>query len=94
MRDNLRRSRALCHALTQASPTPPTGHCARHVQTLAALISGIGGSKSTQLPTIATQVPDGTRPESRVKRCARWGDNARIVEEMSFLPYAESLLTH
>src|SRR2546426_5607909 len=94
MSDNLRRYRAICHALTQAYPTPPTGHFARHVQTLAALISGIVGGKSTQLPHIATKVPDGSKPESRVKRFARWLDNARILEEMSFLPYAESLLTH
>ena len=52
------------------------------------------GSKSTQLPTIATKVPDGTKPESRVKRFARWLDNARILEEVYFLPYAEILLTH
>src|SRR5438105_9444706 len=94
MSDNLRRYRAICHALTQAYPTPPTGHFARHVQTLAALISGIVGGKSTQLPHIATKVPDGTKPESRVKRCARWVDNDRILEEMYFLPYAEILLTH
>ena len=51
MSDNLRRYRAICNALTQAYPTSPTGNFARHVQTLAALISGIVGSKSTQLPT-------------------------------------------
>src|SRR5947208_16863281 len=94
MSDNLRRYRAICHALTQAYPTPPTGHFARHVQTLAALISGIVGGKSTQLPHIATKVSDGSKPESRVKRFARWLDNERILEEMYFLPYAESLLTH
>ncbi len=94
MRDNLRRYRAIRNALTQASPTPPTGNFARHLQTLAALISGIVGSKSTQLPTIATKVPDGTKPESRVKRCARWVDNARILEEMSVLPSTEIFLTH
>jgi len=86
MSDNLRRYRAICHALTQAYPTPPTGHFARHVQTLAALISGIVGRKSTQLSHIATKVPDGHKPESRVKRFARWLDNARILEEISFLP--------
>jgi hypothetical protein len=64
------------------------------VHTLAALISGIVGGKSTQLPHIATKVPDGRKPESRVKRFARWLDNARILEEMYFFPYAESLLTH
>jgi hypothetical protein len=80
----LRRYRAICHALTQAYPTPPTGHFARHVQTLAALISGIVGGKSTPLPHIATKVPDGSKPESRVKRFARWLDNAHILEEMYF----------
>src|SRR5947209_12466151 len=84
MSDNLRRYRAICHALTQAYPTPPTGHFARHLQTLAALMSGIVGGKSTQLPHIATKVPDGSKPESRVKRFARWLDNDRILEEMSF----------
>jgi Transposase DDE domain len=94
MSDNLRRYRAICHALMQAYPTPPTGHFARHVQTLAALMSGIVGGKSTQLPHIATKVPDGRKSESRVKRFARWLDNAHILEEMYFLPYAEILLTH
>ena len=65
-----------------------------HLTTLAAFISGIVASKSTQLPHIAAQVPDGHKPESRVKRFARWLDNERILEEMYFLPYAEILLTH
>ncbi len=60
MSDNLRRYRAIRNALTQAYPAQPQGNVARHFQTLAALISGIVGSKSTQLPTIATKVPDGT----------------------------------
>lgn len=94
MSDNLRRYRAIRNALTHAYPTPPTGRFARHVQTLAALISGIVGSKSTQLPSVAMKIPDGTTPESRVKRFARWVDNDRILEEMYFLPYAETLLTH
>ena len=51
-------------------------------------------SKSTQLPHIATKVPDGTKPESRVKRLTRWLDNEHILEEMYFLPYAEILLAH
>jgi hypothetical protein len=62
--------------------------------TLAALISGIVGSKSTQLPHIAAHVPNGTKPESRVKRFARWVDNAHVLEELYFLPYAEVLLQH
>ena len=86
MSDNLRRYRAIRNALTQAYPTQPTGNVARHVQTLAALISGIVGSTSTQLSHIAAKVPNGTTPESRVKRFARWGDNAHILEEGYCLP--------
>src|SRR5216683_8294662 len=94
MSDNLRRYRAIRDALAQGYPTSSQGNFARHLQTLAALISGIVGSKSTQLPHMATKVPDGTKPESRSKRFARWLDNDRILEEMYFLPYAETLLTH
>ena len=82
MSDNLRRYHAIRNALTQASPTQPTGNLARHLNTLAALISGIVGSKSTQLPHIAAKVPTGTKPESRVKRFARWFDNDHILEEV------------
>ncbi len=72
----------------------PQGRSPGILTTLAALISGIVGSKSTQLPHIATKVPDGTKPESRVKRFARWCDNAHILEEVYFLPYADVLLRH
>jgi len=86
MRDTLRRYRAIHNALKQAYPAQPKGNVARHLPTLAALISGIVGGKSTQLPTIATTVPDGLKPESRVKRFARWLDNANMLEEGYFLP--------
>ena len=93
MSDNLRRYRAIRDALRQWYPGQPTGTVARHLTTLAALISGIVGSKSTQLPSVATKIPDGTKPESRGKRLTRWLDNARILEEVYFLPYADRLLT-
>jgi hypothetical protein len=94
MSDNLRRSHAIRNALVQAYPAPPTGNLAGPLSTLAALISGIVGSKSTPLPTIAAKVPNGTQPESRVKRFARWFDNDHILEEGYFLPYADLLLRH
>src|ERR671924_22683 len=92
MSDNLRRYRAIRDALTQCYPGRPSGTLARHLNTLAALISGIVGSKNTQLPHSAAKVPNGTQPESRVKRFARWLDNAHILEEVYFLPYADVLL--
>jgi hypothetical protein len=71
MSDNLRRYRAIRDALTQGYPGQPTGQVARHLTTLAAMISGIVGSKSTQLPHIAMNVPDGTQSEST--RHEQWG---------------------
>jgi Transposase DDE domain len=93
MSDNLRRYRAIRRALTQCYPGEMSGRMAQHVTTLAALISGIVGSKSSQLPSIATKIADRAKPESRVKRLSRWLDNEQIKEEIYFLPYAEMLLT-
>lgn len=50
------------------------------------------GSKRTNLPAIASKVPDRTKRESRVKRFSRWMQNERINAEIYFLPYAEVLL--
>jgi len=93
MSDNLRRERAIRDALIHWYPGQPPGTVVRHVTTLAAFISGIVGSKSPQLPSVATKIPDGTQPESRVKRLTRWLDNKSILEEGYFCPAVESLLT-
>ena len=94
MSDNLRQYRAIRKALTQGYPGEPQGQLARRLGTLAALISGIVASKSTQLPKVASNVPDGTKLESRVKRFARWVGNDNLLEEEYFLPYADRLLCH
>lgn len=94
MSDNLRRYRAIRKALTQGYPGEPQGNIAKHFTTLAALISGMVASQSSQLPKIASKVPDGAKPESRVTRFSRWVDNAHISDEVYFLPYAEVLLGH
>ena len=94
MSDNLRRYRAIHRSLTQCYPRESTGRVARHLTTLAALISGIVASKSTQLPKVASTIPDGNLPESRVKRFARWIQNDLVTEAVYFLPYAEVLLAH
>jgi len=92
MSDNRRRYRAIRDAIKQLYPTEPKGNTARNLNTLAALISGIVGSKSTNLPAIAGKVPDGTKKESRVKKFSRWINNERIDVEIYFLPYADALL--
>jgi len=92
MSDNRRRYRAIKDAIKQLYPTEPRGNTARHLHTLAALVSGIVGSKSTNLPAVAAKVPDGTKRESRVKKFSRWIKNERIDVEIYFLPYADALL--
>ena len=92
MSDNLRRYRAIRQALQQWYPGEPSGRLAQHLTTLAAFISGIVGSKSSQLPSMATKAPDRAQPDSRVKRLSRWLDNDAILEEVYVLPYAEMLL--
>lgn len=82
MGDNLRRYRAIKKALKQLYPKTVKGNQARHMNTLAALISGIVGSRRVSLPEIASKVPDGNKRESRVKRLARWLKNERIDAEV------------
>ena len=87
MSDNLRRYRAIRDALRQGYPGQPTGTVARHLITLAALISGIVGSQSTQLPKVATHVPDGAKPESQqLQRNLSRKDFVPIRGSMSHVP--------
>lgn len=92
MSDNVKRFGAIRKALNKLYPNNPQGNLARHLNTLAAIISGIVGSGSTQLPKIAGKVPDGNQVESRVKRFSRFINNKKIESELYFLPFAESLL--
>ena len=92
MSDNLRRYRAIRDALIPCYPGQPPGSLTRPLTTLAALISGIVGSQSTPLPSIATNIPGGARPERRGKRLTRWLDNERLWEEVYFFPSGDLFL--
>ena len=94
MSDNLRRYRAIKQALRQLYPKEPQGNLARHLNTLAGLISGIVGSKSTNLPHVASKIPNGRKADSRVKQFTRWVCNDNIEFGIYFLPYAEALLAN
>lgn len=93
MSDNIRTYRAVRTALKKLYPTEPQGNLARHLNTLAGLVSGIVGSRRTNLPDVAQHAPDGTKRESRVKRFARWVNNEGIEFTTYFLPFAEAVLT-
>ena len=92
MSDNRIRYRAIRKGLKQLYPEEPTGNQARHLDTLADLISGIVSSQSTNLPRIAGRIPDGQQAESRVKRFARWVNNEAVDHAIYFTPFAMALL--
>ena len=92
MSDNIKRFNAIRKALTKYYPKSPTKRQNRHLTTLAALISGIVGAKSTQLPQIATKAPDRAKPESRVKRYSRLLQNENVTETAYFMPFAQDLV--
>jgi hypothetical protein len=92
MSDSLRRYRAIRDALLQLYPSTLSARQTRHLVTLAALISGIVGSRQTQLPAIASKLPDRSKRESRVKRFQRWLTNASVTPERYFLPFAAVLI--
>ena len=94
MGDNYRRYGAIKGALKQLYPKEVKGNLARHMNTLAALISGIVGSQRVSLPEVASKAPDQkkTKRDSRVKKFERWLQNERIDAEMYFMPFAKELL--
>jgi hypothetical protein len=95
MSDTYRRYRAIKDALMQLFPSRPTGHMERHVNTLAALICGIVGSRHTQTPKIADHAPGGAaQRESLIKRFRRWYAHEAITADLYFLPVAEGVLAN
>ncbi len=89
MSDNGRRFVAVHRALKRLYPTTPRGYLARHLVTLAQLISGIVGSRQVLLPAIANKVPSPAKVESRVKRFCRWIANDKIDYQTYYLPSAQ-----
>ena len=92
MSDGKKVYRAVSNALYKLWPVEPRGNFARHVNSLAALISGIVNGRSSQLPKIAENVADGNKIESRVRRFSRWVNNSKIDYERYYLPFAQALL--
>lgn len=92
MSDNLKRYCAIRDALKQLCPQEPQGNHRRHLQTLAALMNGIVGSKRCNLPAIASYMPSSVQRESQIKRYKRWLINERVTPEVYFLPFAAVLV--
>lgn len=92
MSDSRRVYRAINQAVKQLYPTEPLGNLARHLNTLAGMVTGIVLGKSCQLPKLAHKAPDATLAESRHKRFGRWVQNDAITPQVYFLPFVEALL--
>ncbi len=92
MCDSIRIYIAIRNTLKHLYPKEPQGNLARRLNILAALISGIVGSRRVNLPQIADKVPDANKPESRIKQFYRWITNEGIDARLYFLPYVSNLL--
>jgi len=93
MSDSRQVHRAVQTALKRLYPEEPRGNLARHLSTLASLITGIVLSKSSQLPKIAAKVPGHIQDDSQTKHFSRWVQNAGVTAELYFLPFVLPLLT-
>jgi hypothetical protein len=92
MSDNARRFHIIRKRINTLYPGHPKGNFARHLNTLAGFMSGIVGSKSVNLPKVASAVPDGCKTTSREKRLTRFVKNKNIDLQQYFLPFAIELL--
>ena len=91
MSDNHRRYYAILVALKQLMPHA-NGHLAQHLVTLAALMCGIVGSKSTQLPAVATKIPGNAKRQSRITTLERWLKHENVTVDTFYMPYIYALL--
>jgi len=92
MSDSRQVHRAVQTALKRLYPEEPRGNQARHLNTLASMITGIVLSKSSQLPKMAAKVPGRIQDESQTKQFSRWVQNEQVTASVYFLPFVQPLL--
>ncbi len=73
-------------------PDELKGNLHRNMNTLTAMITGIIIGKETQLPQIATNVPEEIKLPSTEKRFKRLIINESVIEQTYFLPFIQSVL--
>jgi hypothetical protein len=93
MSDTYRRYFAIHRSLLQLYQPRPTGHRARHVQTLVAMICGLAGSRRAHLATIADHAPAGhADQENVITRFRRWLKHDAQTMDHWFLPVAQAIV--
>jgi hypothetical protein len=93
MSDNRRVYRRIKSGLRQLYPKQLTGNQARHMETLAMMVTGIVQSKQSHLEVMAGHVPARSKVTSRAKKFARFIQNENISKETYFLPLLVPLLS-
>ena len=92
MGDNHRVYRRIIKSLRQIYPQKLSGRQARHMNTLAGMVSGIVRSGKSQLKAMAKKAPDNSKVESRIKRFSRYLQNETIDAQTYYMPFLEALL--
>lgn len=92
MGDNHHVYRRISQGLRQLYPKQMTGRQARHMNTLAGMISGIVRSGKCHLKAMAKKAPDRSKVESRSKRFTRYVQNKQVDAQTYYLPFIEALL--
>jgi hypothetical protein len=92
MGDNHHVYRRIRNSLRQLYPKQLTGRQARHMNTLAGMVSGIVRSGKSHLKAMAKKTPDQSKVESRIKRFSRYLQNEGIDAQTYFMPFLETLL--
>lgn len=92
MGDNHHVYRRIRESLRQIYPKRLTGRQARHMNTLAGMVSGMVRSGKSQLKAMAKKAPDQSKVESRIKRFSRCLQNDGIDVETYFIPFIAALL--
>jgi hypothetical protein len=93
MGDNHHVYRRIRESLKQVYPQRLTGRQARHMNTLAGMVSGMVRSGKSQLKAMAKKAPDKSKVESRIKRFTRYLQNENVDVQTYFIPFIEALLT-
>ena len=92
MSNNRRAYRHIKSSLMQIHPKQLKGQQVRHLDTMAGMIAGIVLGKQCHLEKIASEVPEKTQVESRVKKIKRFIQNERVEAEIYYLPFIELVL--
>ncbi|MBE7531393.1 MAG: hypothetical protein HS099_16860 [Ardenticatenaceae bacterium] len=69
-----------------------TGRQARHLNTLAGMVSGIVRSGQCQMKAMGKKAPDKSKVESRSKRFTRYVQNEQVDAQTYYLPFIVPLL--